>query len=103
MQNVTPADIAALGLELLPAVVFGLAAERVTRVVQRMPVMVRVSLPALFVIPYLIVSISRHMFEWAWFALYLALPVPLAWLLVPPPIPHPSHPPNHRHRLILLI
>src|SRR5216684_9089337 len=103
MQNVTPAAIAALGLELLPAVVFGLAAERVTRVVQRMPVMVRVSLPALFVIPYLIVSISRHMFEWAWFALYLALPVAIAWLLMEAAAADPAQRGNWRDWLILLI
>jgi hypothetical protein len=33
MQNVTPVAIAALGLELAPAVLFGCAADRVARVV----------------------------------------------------------------------
>jgi hypothetical protein len=82
MQNVTPIAMAALGLELTPAVVFGLAAERVARAVARWPVAVRVSLPATFVAPYLMVSISTHMFRWSWFAFYAALPVAIAWLLL---------------------
>jgi membrane protease YdiL (CAAX protease family) len=82
MQNVTPIAIAALGLELAPAVLFGCAAERVARAVGRWPVALRLSLPALFVVPYAMVSISAHMFRWAWFALYAALPVAIAWLLM---------------------
>ena len=82
MQNVTPIAIAALGLELAPAVLFGCAAERVARAVERWPVALRLSLPVLFVVPYAMVSISAHMFRWAWFALYAALPVAIAWLLM---------------------
>ena len=82
MQNVTPIAIAALGLELAPAVLFGCAAERVARAVERWPVALRLSLPALFVVPYAMVSLSAHMFRWAWFALYAALPVAIAWLLM---------------------
>jgi membrane protease YdiL (CAAX protease family) len=82
MQNVTPIAIAALGLELAPAVLFGCAAERVARAVERWPQALRLSLPALFVVPYAMVSISAHMFRWAWFALYAALPVAIAWLLM---------------------
>jgi uncharacterized protein len=82
MQNVTPIAIAALGLELAPAVLFGCAAERVARAVERWPLALRLSLPALFVVPYVMVSISAHLFRWAWFALYAALPVAIAWLLM---------------------
>jgi len=65
MQNVTPVAIAALALELAPAVLFGLAAERVARAVGRWPVAVRLLLPALLVAPYVMVSISAHLFRWA--------------------------------------
>ncbi len=82
MQNVTPIEIAALVLELAPAVLFGFAAERVGRAVGRWPVTVRVCFPALLVVPYAMVSISQHMFRWGWFALYAALPVAIAWLLL---------------------
>jgi CAAX protease family protein len=82
MQNVTPVAIAALGLELIPAVLFGLAAERIARTVTRWPASVRMSLPAFFVIPYVMVSLSQHAFRWGWFVLYAALPVTIAWLLM---------------------
>jgi membrane protease YdiL (CAAX protease family) len=82
MQNVTPVAIAALGLELAPAGFFGCAAERIARTVGRWPAVVRVSLPALFVVPYVLVSISTHIFRWGWFSLYAALPVAIAWLLM---------------------
>jgi uncharacterized protein len=82
MQNVTPVAIAALVLELAPAVLFGCAAERVARAVGSWPVTVRVVFPALLVAPYAMVSISGHMFRWGWFALYAALPVVMAWLLL---------------------
>jgi membrane protease YdiL (CAAX protease family) len=103
MQNVTPAAIVALGLELAPAVMFGVAGERVARAVQRLPVMVRVILPALFVIPYLIVSISQHTFQWAWFALYLALPVAIAWLLMQGAAADPTQRGNWHDWIILLV
>src|SRR5208282_3227007 len=81
MQDVTPVAIAALGMELVPAVVFGCAAERVARSVQRWPVPVRVGLPALFVLPYVLVACTQGIFLWKWFALYAGLPVSVAWLL----------------------
>src|SRR5271155_4273895 len=82
MQNVTPVAVVALALELAPAVLFGCAAERVARAVGRWPVTVRIVFPALLVAPYVVVSISGHMFQWSWFALYAALPVVIAWLLL---------------------
>ncbi|MGA9075885.1 MAG: CPBP family intramembrane glutamic endopeptidase [Candidatus Sulfotelmatobacter sp.] len=82
MQNVTPIAIGALALELAPAVLFGCAAERVARAMERWPVALRLSLPALFVLPYGMVSIGAHIFQWMWFALYAVLPVAIAWLLM---------------------
>jgi membrane protease YdiL (CAAX protease family) len=82
MQNVTPIAIAALALELAPAVAFAFAAERMARVVKRWPAALRVSFPAILVVPYAMVSVSAHIFEWAWFALYAVLPVAIAALLM---------------------
>src|ERR1700733_7164670 len=82
MQNVSPVAIGALVLELAPAVLFGCAAGRVARAVERWPVGLRLSLPALFVLPYAMVSISAHIFQWTWFALYAVLPVAIAGLLM---------------------
>lgn len=78
----TPVAIAALGLELAPAVLFGCAPEWLARLVGRWPASVRVCAPASLVAPYMMVSLSAHMFRWEWFALYAALPVVIAWLLL---------------------
>jgi membrane protease YdiL (CAAX protease family) len=103
MQNVTPVAIAALGLELAPAVLFGCAAERVARAVGRCPVAVRLSLPALLVAPYAIVSTSQHMFQWSWFVFYAALPVVVSGLLMRAAAADPEQRGNWRDALILLV
>jgi CAAX protease family protein len=103
MQNVTPMAIAALGLELAPAVLFGCAAERVVRAVGRSPAAVRVCLPALLVVPYAMVSISGHVFRWGWFALYAGLPVAIAWLLLSAAAADPEQRGDWRDALILLV
>jgi membrane protease YdiL (CAAX protease family) len=103
MQNVTPVAIAALGLELVPAVLLGFAVERVARAVGRWPVAVRMLLPALFVAPYAMVSTFQHMFRWGWFALYAALPVAIAWLLLHAALADPEQRGDWRDALILLV
>jgi membrane protease YdiL (CAAX protease family) len=103
MQNVTPVAIAALTLELAPAVLFGCAAERIAGVLARWPLALRVTLPALFVVPYLLVSISTHMFHWQWFALYLTLPVAIAWLLLRATKSDPEQRGDWRDWFILLV
>jgi len=103
MQNVMPAAIAALALELAPAVLFGMAGERVTRAVGRLPVPVRVSLPAVFVAPYVLVSVSAHTFLWSWFALYAGLPIAIAWLLLRAAADDSNQRGNWRDALILLV
>jgi membrane protease YdiL (CAAX protease family) len=103
MQNVTPVAIAALALELVPAVLFGCIAERLARAVGRWPVVVRVVFPALLVAPYAMVSISGHMFRWGWFALYAALPVVIAWLLLRAAAADAEQRGNWRDALILLV
>jgi uncharacterized protein len=102
MQNVTPVALAALGLELAPAVVFGFAAERVARSVQRWPVPVRVGLPALFVFPYVLVACMQGIFLWKWFALYAGVPVFVAWLLDRAAAADPEQRGNWRDGIILL-
>jgi hypothetical protein len=81
MQNVTPAAIAALAVELSVAAGFGFAADGIARTVQRWPAAVGTLFPALLVLPYALVAVSQHVFQWQWFALYAGLPVWLAWLL----------------------
>jgi len=102
MQNVTPVAMAALGLELVPAAVFGFAAERVARSVQRWPVPVRAGLPALFVFPYVLVACTQGIFLWKWFTLYAGLPVVVAWLLDRAAAADPEQRGNWRDGIILL-
>jgi uncharacterized protein len=103
MQNVTPVAVAALALELAPAVMFGVAAERIARSLARWPMALRVSVPALLVAPYVLVSVPAHMFRWEWFALYTLLPVATAWLLSRAAAADPTQRGNWRDAFILLI
>jgi uncharacterized protein len=103
MQNVTPVAIATLVVELAPAVAFGLAAEQVTRAVQRWTVTARFVLPALYVLPYVMVSVSQHIFRWSWFVLYAVLAVVIAWLLGQAAVADPEQRGNWRDAIILLL
>jgi uncharacterized protein len=103
VQNVTPAAIVALIAELAPAVAFGCAAERLTRATQRWPFAARIALPALFVLPYILVSVSQHIFRWQWFALYAGLPIAIAWLLERAASADPEQRGNWRDGIILLV
>jgi membrane protease YdiL (CAAX protease family) len=102
MSNVTPVVIAVLAAELVPALAFGLAAERVVRAVGRWPLAVRVLLPALLVAPYVVIAATQHMFRWQWAALYATLPVVIAWLLARAAVADPEQRGNWRDAVILL-
>jgi membrane protease YdiL (CAAX protease family) len=102
VENVTPAAIAALVVELAPAVAFGCAAERITRAVRRWPEAVRIAFPALCVLPYVLVSVSQNIFRWQWFALYAGLPVVVAWLLEQAARADPEQRGDWRDGIILL-
>jgi uncharacterized protein len=102
MQNVTPVAIAALCLELAPAVAFGFCADAIARSVQRWPAALRIVLPATLVVPYVLIAALQHMFRWHWFALYSILPVVAAWLLTQAVQADPEQRGNWRDALILL-
>ena len=103
MQNVTPVAIAAFGFELTVAAVFAFAAEKVAGVVQHWPAALRIIFAAIFVLPYLIVATSAHIFEWTWFALYALLPVAIAWLLTRAAAADPEQRGDWRDAFILLV
>ncbi len=102
MQNVTTAAVIAFVIELAPAVAFGCAAERIARSIQRRSVASRLIIPSVCVIPYALVSVSAHIFRWQWLALYLALPVVIAWLLEQAAEADPEQRGNWRDAMILL-
>ena len=103
MQNVTPVAIAALGLELVPAVLFGCAGERVASAVNSLTGRFAPESPALLVVPYAMVSISAHIFQWTWFALYMFLPVAIAGLLMRAAAVDPEQRGDWRDAFILLV
>lgn len=103
MSNVTPVVIAVLIAELAPAAAFGFAAERVARAVGRWPLAVRVALPALLVVPYVVIAATQHMFRWEWLAFYATLPVVMAWLLAQAAVADPKQRGNWRDAVILLL
>ena len=102
MQNATPVGIAVLVLELVPAAAFGLAGERIGRACARWPSAVRTILPVSCALPYVLVSLSQHMFSWKWCALYALLPVAIAWLLAQAAISDPEQRGDWRDAIILL-
>jgi uncharacterized protein len=102
MSNVTPVDVAVLVIELLPALAFGLAAERIGRAISRCNVAVRVAAPAVLVVPYLILAALNHRLRWEWCVLYALLPVLMAWLMEQAAAADPEQRGNWRDALILL-
>jgi membrane protease YdiL (CAAX protease family) len=102
MQNAAPVDFAVLALELAPAALFGFAGERVGRACARWPATLRTLLPAVCLVPYVLISSAHHMFSWKWCALYGLLPVAIAWLLGQAATADPEQRGNWRDALVLL-
>jgi membrane protease YdiL (CAAX protease family) len=78
-----PIHAAAVVAALLTLLPFLLAAFRPVsaQAIQRLPIAVRIVLPAMLCVPYVMVAISYGQFRWGWFALYLLLPAVISWLL----------------------
>lgn len=102
MTNASAAAVAVLVIELVPAAAFGFASEHVSAMVGRWPPSLRMAAPAVLVLPYAALAVSQHIFEWHWFALYLLLPVAMAWLLEQAAQADPEQRGNWRDALILL-
>lgn len=94
--------VAILGIELLPALAFGLAGERTARAISRWPVPIRIAAPAVLVAPYLILATSYRMLRWEWIAFYTLLPVVMAWWMKQAATADPEERGNWRDALILL-
>jgi len=91
-----------LAIELLPAMAFGLRTEQLAPAIARWPKAVRICLPACLVVPYLILTVPAHVFCWEWFALYVLLPVVMAWLMIRAAVADPEQRGNWRDAFILL-
>jgi uncharacterized protein len=103
MQFVHAPAIVAFAFELGVAIAFALATKQVARAVQRLPAAAKILLPAVFVTPYLLVSLPAHSFWWNWCVLYAFLPIAIAWLLTHAAAADPEQRGNWRDAFILLI
>ena len=102
MSKFTPVDVAVLALELLPALAFAFAGDRVQRTISGWPRSWRIAAPAFLVLPYTILALSSHMFRWEWFAIYCTLAVVIAWLLSRASAIDPQQRGNWRDAIILV-
>jgi membrane protease YdiL (CAAX protease family) len=97
----TPVVIAAL-LTLLPFL-FAAFWRLDVRATQRLPAVVRIVRPAVLCVPYAMVAISYGQFRWGWFALYLLLPVAIAFLLYRASVVDPAQRGDWRDFLVLAV
>jgi uncharacterized protein len=103
MQNFTSTDVAVLALELLPAAALGLAGERVAKGAQRWPRPLRLFLPVILALPYVLIASLHQMFSWPWFSLYVCLPLIVAALLSSAAAADPGQRGSWQDALILLV
>lgn len=102
MGNVPSVAHAVLALELLPALAFGFAAERLARAISRWRVFLQIAAPVILVLPYVILAASYRMLRWEWIAFYTLLPVAMAGLMKQAAVADPEQRGNWRDVLILL-
>ena len=76
---ILPAAIA-LALLLVPLFAFAFAGEACARAAQSLPAYVRLILPAILVLPYLLVALGSHILALRWLLVYLLSPVLIAAL-----------------------
>ena len=100
--NVPSVAHAVLALELLPALAFGFAAERLARAISRWRVFLQIAAPVILVLPYVILAASYRMLRWEWIAFYTLLPVAMAGLMKQAAVADPEQRGNWRDVLILL-
>jgi len=103
MSNVTPIVLAVYAAELVPAAAFAFSGEWMAQAIQRLPAPIRLSLPAILVLPYVVIAISWRIFRWDWFALYAGLPVLIAVLLARAAQADPKQRGNWRDAVVLLV
>lgn len=81
MALVTPLNLIAAVLALVPYLVVAFSPSSSAARVRSWPVWTRIAAPAALAIPYVLVACGAGVFRWGWFALYALLPVAIVWLL----------------------
>lgn len=75
---ITPWTVAAALLALAPLAGFGFAGDRCVAAVQKWPLAGQLALPAICIVPYLLIAGPLYMLRLQWLLLYLLLPVGVA-------------------------
>ncbi len=81
MALVTPVNVIAALLTLLPYLAVAFFPDSAWSRVRAMPIWARLALPATLSIPYLLVASGAGVLRWSWFALYALAPIAVALLL----------------------
>jgi membrane protease YdiL (CAAX protease family) len=81
MHFVTPPNLIAALLTLVPFLAVAFSPRPVAAVVKALPVWAQLVCPAALCVPYALVACGAGVFHWGWFALYAALPVEIAIVL----------------------
>jgi uncharacterized protein len=103
MPHVTPLVLGVFAAELLPAAAFGFMPERMMRTVGTLRSPLRIAMPVLLVLAYVVIAVSGHTFRWDWFVLYAGLPILIAWLLFRASQADPEQRGNWRDAVVLLV
>lgn len=78
---ITPANIVAALLTLIPLLTAAFFPERVTGCARKLPVWAQILCPAFLAAPYVLVAWPAGQFRWGWFGLYVLLPIAVTGLL----------------------
>lgn len=96
-----------LGLELIPAAIFGFAGERVARAAEQWPRMLRILLPGLCALPFALIGVSHPTFSAQplalWSVFYAAIAIAIAWLLTGAAEADSKQRGNWRDLIVLLV
>ena len=101
MQFVTPANVVAALLTLLPFLAVAFFPQAAAARVRALPEWAQLTSPVLLCIPYVLVACGAGVFRWQWFTLYALLPVVIAALLWQAARIDPAQRGNWRDFLIL--
>jgi hypothetical protein len=94
--------IAAL-LTLIPCLTEAFFPAKLASATKRFPTSVRLFVPAVLCVPYLLVACSSGIFHWSWLALYALLPVAVSTLMLQATRVDPDQHGNWRDFLVLAI
>lgn len=103
MDLITPPNLTAALLALVPYVAAAFFPERVAARLEKLPGSLRYLGPAALALPYLVVACGAGIFYWGWLALYALLPVAVALLLGQAARLDPEQRGNWRDFLVLIV